>query len=42
MTQLDISATRIRALLREGRSPRYLLPDDVLALIRQQRLYRAD
>ncbi|HET9835038.1 MAG TPA: nicotinate-nucleotide adenylyltransferase [Rhodanobacteraceae bacterium] len=27
ITQLEISATRIRALLREGREPRWLLPD---------------
>lgn len=32
VTQLDISATRIRRLLTQGKSPRYLLPDGVLAL----------
>jgi nicotinate-nucleotide adenylyltransferase len=32
VTQLDISATRIRRLLANGQSPRYLLPDSVLAL----------
>src|SRR5690242_9784521 len=31
ITQLEISATRIRALLREGREPRWLLPEAVLA-----------
>lgn len=31
ITQLEISATRIRALLREGREPRWLLPEVVLA-----------
>ena len=31
ITQLEISATRIRALLRDGREPRWLLPDAVLA-----------
>ena len=40
VTQLDISATRIRALLRAGQNPRYLLPDGVLSIIRQQKLYR--
>lgn len=39
VTQLEISATRIRELLRQGRSPRYLLPDAVLELIRQHQLY---
>lgn len=36
---LDISATRIRELLRECRSPRYLLPDAVLDYIRRNLLY---
>ena len=31
VTPLDISATQIRQLLRDGREPRYLLPDNVLA-----------
>ncbi|MCB1717688.1 MAG: nicotinate-nucleotide adenylyltransferase [Candidatus Competibacteraceae bacterium] len=38
-TQLDISATRIRALLAAGRSPRYLLPEVVLDYIKQYGLY---
>jgi nicotinate-nucleotide adenylyltransferase len=41
VTQLDIAATRIRALLREGRSVRYLLPEPVRIYIREQGLYRA-
>lgn len=39
MTQLDISATQIRRLLANGRSPRYLLPDSVLGYIHQHHLY---
>ncbi|WP_313953087.1 nicotinate-nucleotide adenylyltransferase [Accumulibacter sp.] len=39
MTQLAISATQIRTLLTTGRSPRYLLPDEVIAYIRSQHLY---
>jgi len=39
VTQLDISATAIREMLHMGRSPRYLLPDPVLELIHEQRLY---
>jgi nicotinate-nucleotide adenylyltransferase len=31
ITQLEISATRIRALLREGREPRWLLPEALAA-----------
>ncbi|MGE5491175.1 MAG: nicotinate-nucleotide adenylyltransferase [Actinomycetota bacterium] len=40
MTQLAISATQIRQLLAEGRSPRYLLPGAVLDYIETNRLYR--
>ncbi len=39
VTQLDISATDIRARLRGGRSARYLVPDPVLDLIRREGLY---
>ena len=39
ITQLDISATDIRALLAAGRSPRFLLPDAVIGYIREQGLY---
>ncbi|HEX9583926.1 MAG TPA: nicotinate-nucleotide adenylyltransferase [Gammaproteobacteria bacterium] len=34
---LDISGTRIRALLDAGRSVRYLVPDSVIHLIREER-----
>ncbi len=40
VTQLDISSTRIRALIRNGRNPRYLLPDGVWNHIREQGLYQ--
>ncbi len=40
VTQLDISSTRIRALIRGGRNPRYLLPDEVWIYIQEQQLYR--
>ncbi len=36
---LEISATRIRAALAAGHSVRYLLPDAVLSLINQHKLY---
>jgi nicotinate-nucleotide adenylyltransferase len=39
VTQLDISATRIRDALKSGKSPRYLTPDPVLNFIRAARLY---
>lgn len=39
MTQLDISATQIRALLSAGHSARYLLPDAVIAYIQNTFLY---
>lgn len=41
VTQLTISATSIRHLVAEGKSPRYLLPDPVLTLIQAQGLYMA-
>ncbi|BES72637.1 nicotinate-nucleotide adenylyltransferase [Marinobacter nanhaiticus D15-8W] len=37
---LDIAATTIRDHIRKGRSPRYLVPDSVLSLIRETGLYR--
>lgn len=39
VTPLDISATRIRALVAGGGSPRFLLPEAVWNLIRLQGLY---
>lgn len=39
VTQLEISSTRIRALLAAGRSPRYLMPDAVLERIQQESWY---
>jgi nicotinate-nucleotide adenylyltransferase len=39
MTGLDISATFVRTAINAGRSPRYLLPESVLAYIRTHDLY---
>ena len=39
VTQLEISASRVRAILAAGLSPRYLLPETVLQLIYRERLY---
>ena len=39
MTPLDISATKIRALLSNGDSARYLLPDALLVYIHDHHLY---
>lgn len=41
MTQLAISATQIRQLLANGKSPRYLLPDSVLDYITDHLLYKS-
>lgn len=41
VTQLNISATQIRALLAHGQSPRYLLPEAALAYIHDRALYRS-
>jgi nicotinate-nucleotide adenylyltransferase len=40
VTQLGISSTMIRDMLRNGQSPRYLLPDPVLEIIERDVLYR--
>ncbi len=40
ITALDISATHIRAMLAQGSSPRYLVPDAVLDYIDQNHLYK--
>ncbi len=40
ITPLGISATQIRTLIAAGSSPRYLLPDAVLAYIEREQLYR--
>ena len=40
VTQLAISATKIRQIILEGKSARYLLPDPVLEMIQAEGLYR--
>jgi len=40
VTQLEISASDIRARIAGGRDPSFLLPERVLGLIREQGLYR--
>lgn len=40
LTAMDVSATGLRESIRLGRSLRYLLPDDVIAYIRQHHLYK--
>jgi nicotinate-nucleotide adenylyltransferase len=40
VTSMEISATRIRALIRQGRSIEYLVPSKVLKFIHQKGLYR--
>jgi nicotinate-nucleotide adenylyltransferase len=42
MPPLDISASAIRAAMAAGRSPRYLLPDAVLAYIATHHLYSTE
>ncbi|CAB1277124.1 nicotinate-nucleotide adenylyltransferase [Candidatus Nitrosacidococcus tergens] len=39
LTQLDISASQIRNLIKKGKNPRYLLPNSVWEYIQQRKLY---
>lgn len=39
VTQLDISATKIRAMVSQGKNPAFLLPQKVLDIIQRQNLY---
>ena len=39
VTQLDISASRIRQMWQQGRDIQFFLPDEVIALIQQQDIY---
>ena len=39
VTQMAVSSTRIRDLLRSGRSARYLMPEAVLERIMQENWY---
>ena len=40
ITQLDISATKIREIIANDRNPAFLLPDNVIAFIKQHQLYQ--
>ncbi len=40
VTQLDISATEIRNSIKQGYSPRFLLPENVWAMIQELKLYQ--
>ncbi|MEJ2619819.1 MAG: nicotinate-nucleotide adenylyltransferase [Candidatus Thiodiazotropha sp.] len=40
VTQLDISSSQIRRLIKQRKTPRYLLPEAVLKFIEAQRLYQ--
>jgi nicotinate-nucleotide adenylyltransferase len=40
VTQIDVSATRVREMVRQGLSPRWLLPDAVISIIAAEGLYR--
>ncbi len=40
VTQLQVSSSAIRSMVRAGRSPRFLVPDAVLEYLRTENLYR--
>lgn len=40
VSQFDLSSSRIRALIRQGKTSRYLVPDAVWAYIQQHHLYQ--
>ncbi len=39
LTQLDISSSKVREILRAGRSPAYLMPSEVISYVQQRGLY---
>ena len=40
--RIDISSTKIRRMIREGKSVRYMLPDQVIRFIQKNHLYRQE
>ena len=40
LSGMDITSTDIRKRIREGKSVRYLIPDDVNAYIQSKKLYQ--
>jgi nicotinate-nucleotide adenylyltransferase len=40
VSQLEISSTAIREIIRQNKNPRFLLPDPILEIILEQHLYR--
>ena len=40
ITALDISSTKIREMFKNGQTPRYLIPDKLIAYIKQHQLYK--
>ncbi|HSY07983.1 MAG TPA: nicotinate-nucleotide adenylyltransferase [Steroidobacteraceae bacterium] len=42
VTQLEISSTELRALIAQGRDPRYIVPEEVRRIIRETRCYAAE
>lgn len=40
--RIDISSTKIRQLIREGKSVRYMLPDQIIRFIQKNHLYRQE
>ena len=40
ISQLDISASKIRDMVATGKNPRYLLPDVVLQMVKVQKIYK--
>jgi nicotinate-nucleotide adenylyltransferase len=42
VTALDISASALRASVKQGRSIRFLTPAEVVSYIAERRLYRSD
>jgi nicotinate-nucleotide adenylyltransferase len=40
ITALDISSTKIRSMFKVQKSPRYLMPENVIDYIKQHQLYK--
>jgi len=42
LTPMNVSATQVREIIKQGSNPRFLIPDSVWNFIKHERLYGAN